>query len=176
MPPQRPLNLLVIIFAAAIFSSASANAARVVAVDPTNNVSGTTATYEGTTFTFTDLAGKYSSVTDAGTDRTATIANPPGSTDFYIQNAALSLDTRIYRYAQVFYSLNSDFSGSIHSLYLDTSVQAAGFVTFISSNTIPASAGSHSFIIDLLDDTDLAAGAQTNGETPPSRRQARVLL
>lgn len=142
----------------------SAHAAVVVSTDPTTAVGGTTFTVEGTSFDF-PVASKYSSVTDSGSDRTATIAASPPNNDFYIDKGGLSLDTTVYRYAHVFYSLGSAFTGSTQQLRLDTSDQAANFVTFTGTGAIPASAGAHSFVIDLVDGTNLGGAGYSGNLT-----------
>lgn len=153
-PLSRTLSLIAVMVMAIVVST---NAATVVATDPATAVGGTTTTVEGSSFV-TAGTGKYQSSTIVGSDRVVEILASPTSNDYYINAGGLSIDTVTHRYAQVYYSLDSAFSGSTHQLRLDTSDQGAAFVNFNASATIPASAGSHSFVIDLQDDTDLGGG------------------
>jgi len=134
-----------------ILTASTVHAAKVVAIDPPYGVKGSTVVAEGTSWTFTT-----NTVTaDSGNNRIATIRTPPHNRDYYFQANPGTLDTTVYRYAQVFYSLNSNFVSSVHELYLQTSAQSplAKVQSFLNSTLIPSTSGSHSFIIDLLDGT-----------------------
>lgn len=144
--------------AASILLGLSLNAANVASVDPTamSSVSGLSTVLEGNTFTFNT---NTADVTTNGTNRTGTIKTPPPNNDNYLSSSFTGLDTSTYRYAQVYYSLDSDFSGTNQQLRLDTSDQSANFVTFNNSESIASTSGSHSFIIDFNDgSTDLGGG------------------
>lgn len=140
-----------LILAISILTASTVHAAKVVAIDPPYGVKGSTVVAEGTSWTFTT-----NTVTaDSGNNRIATIRTPPHNRDYYFQANPGTLDTTVYRYAQVFYSLNSNFVSSVHELYLQTSAQSplAKVQSFLNSTLIPSTSGSHSFIIDLLDGT-----------------------
>ncbi len=143
-----------LILASCILTASTVHAAKVVAIDPPYGVKGSTVVVEGTALVF------HSTVTTtvSGNNRTATINNPTVPTDagrdHYFNANPGTLNTTIYRYVQVFYSLASNFSGSRHELFLQTSSQSLGRVdSFLNSTSIPSTSGSHSFIIDLLDGT-----------------------
>jgi len=139
-----------LILAFSIFATNTARAAKVVAVDPQYGVKGSTVVVEGNLWTFSTTV----TTTTNSNNKIATIKNPPANTDHYLSANPGTLNTTIYRYVQVFYSLASDFTGSVQQLFLATSNQSLGNVpSFLSGTSIPSTSGSHSFIIDLLDGT-----------------------
>jgi hypothetical protein len=146
---QRSI-IAVLAIAALTTLSAPTHAATVDATDPILGVSGPSVIVEGTSFAFN---GNTVTIADSGNNRAATIKEPPPNQDHYFGANPGNLDTAVYRYAEVFYSLDSDFAGSNHQLRLQTTAQPASFVTFNNSAAIPSTAGSHSYVIDLGDGT-----------------------
>lgn len=118
-------------------------------------------------------ATKYSSIVGGGSDQTVVIDASPTNADFYFNYGSVALDingavtgtgldTSSFRYVEIHYSLSDDFVGPTHQLRLDSSDQPPVFDTFNNAATIPATAGAHSIIIDLLsDDGSLVHGRWT---------------
>ena len=75
-----------------------------------------------------------------------------------------TLPISTYRYVEVSYSLSDDFVGSTHQLRLDTSDQGAAFDTFTNNANIDSTAGSHTFIIDLLSDDGTTLAGTWSGD------------
>ncbi|MGZ0709697.1 hypothetical protein ACWPKO_15315 [Coraliomargarita sp. W4R53] len=139
-------------------------------VDSTEfTVGGTTQTLEANLATIGGNTDNFSNNAIVGTDVTATISSAPPNNDWYLnynataldingETAGTGLDVATYRYVQIFYNLEDDFSGSTQQLRLATPAQGADFDTFTNSGLIASSAGDHSIIIDLLSDngTDLS--------------------
>lgn len=158
--------------AAALSAIVAMSASSAIVIDTDNTdfvISGSQETREGNLATAPTPTGqtRYSTNSGAGSDRTLTIANSPSNTDFYINysNSALgTLPISTYRYVEVYYSLSDDFVGSFHQLRLDTSDQSAAFDTFTNSADIESTAGSHSFIIDLLSDDGTTLAGTWSGD------------
>jgi hypothetical protein len=138
--------------------SASAATSRVEDVNNTLfTLTGTTTTVEGNNGTFAGT-GKWTVTNGAisGTDRVATTVTTTVNNDFYINFGSVALgtiDVASNRYVEIFYNTSGDWAGldATHALRLDTSNQAAAFVTFANRGPIPNgdATGPQSFIVDL---------------------------
>ncbi|MBT3191113.1 MAG: hypothetical protein HN341_01015, partial [Verrucomicrobia bacterium] len=154
---RSSVSLFAMMVMAFCFVASSASASWVVDADRTSFYgAGTTFTMEGNLASF---AGNYTeaggTVTN-GTDKTVTTSTDSG--DWYFSlNPGVAVST--YRYAEVFYSLGDDWSGSTHQLRLDTSVEGADWDDPGNESDFPAGTGDHSIVIDLLSDDGITPTA-----------------
>ncbi|MEM8913949.1 MAG: hypothetical protein AAGC97_19485 [Planctomycetota bacterium] len=162
-----------------VLGSFPAHGARILNISE-GSITGTTIEVLGNLVDFPDGTGtKYSANSTSGTSAFATINATPPNTDFFwnlpgTELTGLNVDTAVYRYAEIDFTLSDDFVGdpSTHALRLDTDEQPAAFVDFLNRGVISSTAGNHTFVIDLQTSTDLDAGtggAQYSGNLTTMR-------